>query len=282
MIALQPYSSTPNTVVGDLRVWQDVYSAQLDNRRDIFVWLPPSYEQSERRYPVLYMHDAQNLFDRYVSYAGEWEVDECMTALASEGLEAIVVALPNMRERRGLEYCPYPFVNHEGVAVVGQGDAYVRFIFETVKPAIDSALRTRPQAPCTGIIGSSMGGLISLYAALAYPHVFGMCGAFSTAYWFGEEALRKTAQEKATYEGRVYLDVGTREGETIEAWLGLEPEAAHEAYVRGVRDLRDALHARGCTRMLYVEEDGALHREAAWAKRLPHALRFLLAETTNA
>jgi len=279
---LKPYPSTPNSVTGDLRVWHDVYSPQLDNTRDLFVWLPPDYAQSERRYPVLYMQDAQNLFDRYVSYAGEWEVDETLTALSGEGLDAIVVGLPNMRELRGVEYCPYPFITFEGTPVVGRGDDYVRFLVETVKPLIDGTLRTRPEAPFTGIAGSSMGGLISQYAALTYPHVFGLCGSFSPAYWFGENALRQTTREKAAYPGRMYLDVGTREGETIERWLGLNGEAAHRAYVQGVRDLRDALQAGGCAALLYVEDEGAIHREAAWAKRLPAALRFLLKETRNA
>lgn len=279
---LKPYASTPNSVTGDLRVWHDVYSPQLDNRRDIFVWLPPDYEHGDRRYPVLYMHDAQNLFDRYSSYSGEWEVDETLTALAQEGLDAIIVGLPNMRERRGLEYCPYPFITYEGTPVDGQGEAYVRFIVETVKPAIDGALRTRPDAPFTGIAGSSMGGLISLYGALVYPQVFGLCGAFSTAYWFGENALLKTTREKAAYPGRMYLDVGTREGETLHGWLKLFGDDADHAYVQGVRDLRDALQAGGCTTLMYVEDEGALHREAAWAKRLPAALRFLLNETRNA
>lgn len=282
MQAWQQYQSQPNTVVGDLRVWHDAYSPQLDNRRDIFVWLPLTYASTDRRYPVIYMHDAQNLFDRYTSYSGEWEVDETMTALSAEGMDAIIVALSNTKEERGREYCPYPFVSFGGMNIAGKGDAYVRFISETVKPVIDTTFRTRPEVAATGIAGSSMGGLISLYAALAYPEVFGMCGAFSTAYWFGDNALLKTAREKHACPGRVYLDVGTREGETIEAWLGLESEAAHHAYVQGVRDLRDALIAGGGVpgkNLMYVEEEGAMHREAAWAARFPAAMRFLLKAT---
>lgn len=281
MLELQPYPSTPNTVVGDLRVLPTVYSPQLDNARDIYVWLPPDYERSDRFYPVIYMQDAQNLFDRHVSYSGEWEVDETMTALSAEGLDAIIIALPNMRERRGVEYCPCPFLTYEGTPAEGQGDAYVRFIAETVKPQIDSSLRTRPEAACTGIAGSSMGGLISLYAALAYPHVFGLCGSFSPAYWFGSAALLQSARVKTPYPGRMYLDIGTREGETLNGWFQLSGNEADRTYVQGVRDLHDALEAGGCAALLYIEEEGALHREAAWAKRLPAALRFLLAETRN-
>ncbi|MDX2141284.1 MAG: alpha/beta hydrolase-fold protein [Chloroflexota bacterium] len=284
MTLWQPYPKAQgSTVVGDLRVWQGLHSPQLNNERDMYVWLPSDYESTTRRYPVLYMHDAQNLFDKVNSYSGdsEWEVDETMTALTTEGLGAVVVALPNMREQRGLEYCPYPFTTYEGEAVIGQGDAYVRFIIETVKPVIDRTFRTQPDAPFTGIIGSSMGGLISLYGALVYPEVFGLCGAFSPAYWFGGNALLRTAQENADYPGRLYIDIGTREGETLTGWLGLTAEDGDHEYVRGVRDLYATVKAGGCATMMYVEEEGALHREAAWARRLPAALRFLLAETRS-
>jgi hypothetical protein len=97
----------PHTVVGDLRVLPQVHSPQLGNERDVLVWLPPSYAQGERRYPVIYMHDGQNLFDAHTGYSGEWGVDETLTALAPEGLEAIVVGLPNAGQARSLEYNPY-------------------------------------------------------------------------------------------------------------------------------------------------------------------------------
>ncbi len=276
---LQPYQAQPNTVVGDLRVWQDVYSPQLNNRRDIFVWLPPDYETSTRRYPVMYMHDGLNLFDRFASYSGEWEVDETMTRLAKEGLDAIIVGIPNMKEQRGIEYCPYVFRSYEGEQVAGRGDAYIRFITETIKPQIDQHFRTRPESSTTGIAGSSMGGLISLYGALVYPHVFGLCGCFSAAYWFGENGLVETVRSSAPYEGRVYLDVGTREGETIHGWLNIYGDAADAAYVQGVRDLRDALLEKNSAHVMYIEDEEAPHREWAWARRFPDAMRFLLQDT---
>ena len=276
---LESYRSHPNTVVGDLRVWRDVYSPQLDNTRDILVWLPPDYETSTRRYPVFYMHDAQNLFDANTGYAGEWQVDETMTMLAREGLAALVVALPNMREQRTTEYSPYR-VEMGDWRAEGTGDAYVRFLVDTVKPAVDRALRTRSEADSTGVAGSSMGGLISLYAAVTHPEIFGLCGAFSVAYWFGEHALAAQIRASERYPGRVYLDVGTREGETLGRWSGLSGTEADAAYVRGVRELRDTLTATGCGALMYVEDEGAAHRESAWAARFPEAMRFLLA--TNA
>jgi predicted alpha/beta superfamily hydrolase len=267
------YTDTVDThsVVGTLKVLKDFHSPQLDNARDVLVWLPPSYAGRDRRYPVLYMHDAQNLFDAGTSYVGEWMVDETMTALADEGLEAIVVGLPNQSNARALEYNPYP---------PGLGAAYVAFLADTVKPLIDGAFRTLPAAAHTGVAGSSMGGLISLYAFLMRGDVFSTCGAFSTAYWFGENGLLRTIAGQAGAPGHIYLDVGTAEGEVTHNW-GLSPdlETGHRDYVQGVRDLRDALLERGYRAgdsLLYVEDEGAIHRECAWAARLPTALRFLL------
>lgn len=279
MTTWQPYSSAPHSVVGTLLMTREVYSPQLDNVRDVFVWLSPAYADETRRFPVVYMHDGLNLFDRYTSYSGEWEVDETMTALSAEGLDAIIVGLPNMSDSRAVEYCPYPFINLDGTRTEGRGDAYVRFIVDTVKPLIDTAFRTNPDASATGIAGSSMGGLISLYAALTYPEVFGMCGAFSPAYWFGDNGLLETARTHATGSGRVYLDVGTREGETLNRWLHVYGQEADDAYTQGVRDLRDVLIARGYqsgSTLMYVEEADATHREDAWARRFPAAMRFLL------
>jgi predicted alpha/beta superfamily hydrolase len=276
-----PYIETveQHTVVGDLRITRDVFSPQLHNERDVYVWLPPSYNTGDRRYRVIYMHDAQNLFDKYASFVGEWEVDEAMTALAAEGLEAIIVALPNNTERR-IEYNPYP----QGAAPEhdGRGDSYLRFLVDTVKPLIDTDFRTLPDAANTGIAGSSMGGLISLYALLTYPDVFSFCGAFSPAYWFGNSGLVRTVSELATGKGRIYMDIGTSEGYIF---AGIpDPFTVHtadpdQAYLDGVRALRDGLIARGYQlggNLHYVEEEGAIHQESAWAKRLPNALRFLL------
>jgi predicted alpha/beta superfamily hydrolase len=266
-----------HSVVGDVRVWHSLASPQLGNARDVLVWLPPDYDTSERRYPVIYMHDGQNLFDNATSYAGEWQADETMTLLSGEGLAAIIVGLPNAGERRRIEYSPYDY--RMGLQRVrGEGDAYIRFVVETVKPLIDTHFRTRTDAAATGIAGSSMGGLISLYGFLMRPDVFGVCGAFSTAYWFGENKLLETVRERASGHGRVYLDVGTREGDTLTQFR-IAARDFNTMYRDGVRDLRDLLLARGYTarqNLLYVEDEGAPHNESAWARRLPDALRFML------
>ncbi len=280
MTKWEPYRRQSNSsVVGDLRVWQGLYSPQLNNAREVYVWLPTDYEASARRYPVVYMHDAQNLFDKATSYSGdsEWEVDETMTALSEDGFAAIIVGLPNMREMRGSEYSPYDWALNDK-AFRGAGDAYIDFIVETVKPLIDRHFRTQVAVRATGIAGSSMGGLISLYGFLKHPDVFDFCGVFSPAYWFGNDGLLTTTQRCADGHGRIYLDVGTHEGETLAAF-NLHQDDLDAAYVAGVRALRDALVPRGYVlgdNLMYIEEEGALHREAAWARRLPNALRFML------
>ncbi len=269
-----------HTVVGDLRVYPALHSPQLNNSRDVLVWLPPGYDAGERRYPVLYMHDGQNLFDAHSSYSGEWRVDETLMALHGEGLDAIVVGLPNQGEMRRVEYNPYPWQVGD-FTWDGRGDDYIAFITDTVKPLIDSTFRTRPERAATGIAGSSMGGLISLHGYLTRPDVFGLCGAFSPVY-FITDGLQRIIRERARTDGRVYLDIGGKEGDVVQRLVpenSLDLDAAHQAYVDGVRGLRDGLLMRGYRlneSLLYVEDPDAPHNEAAWAERLPAALRFLL------
>src|SRR5215217_1626799 len=148
-----------HTVVGTMKMLRDVQSPELENVRDLIAYLPPSYGDGERRYPVLYMHDGQNLFDQATSFGDEWRVDETMEELAGEGLEAIVIGVPNMGEERCEEYSPFVDAQAGG----GCGDDYLEFLVRTVKPLVDRSFRTLPDRENTGIAGSSMGGLISLY-----------------------------------------------------------------------------------------------------------------------
>jgi predicted alpha/beta superfamily hydrolase len=276
--ALHPGAST---VVGDLRVLPQVESPELGNRRDLLVHLPPSYTFGERRFPVLYMQDGQNLFDAATSFSGEWRVDETMVGLAAEGREAIVVGVANAGAERLDEYSPWRGGRHGG----GRGDAYVRFLVETVRPLVDAEFRTRREARATGVLGSSLGGLISLYAFFSRPEVFGMAGALSPALRFAGDAMLDFLARRPHVGGRVYLDTGTREGGVggsggsgwLDRWLaGL---TASRPYTRAVRRARRLLEAKGYRAgedLLHVEEPGGLHHEAAWSRRLPAALRFLL------
>lgn len=209
MPAPVPYGewrAAPHSVSGNVMVFPRVHSPQLANERPVTVYLPPSYRASRRRYPVLYMHDGQNLFDAGTSYIGvEWGVDECMERLAAEKIEAIVVGLWNTADRQK-EYTPF------ASWAKGMGVPYLDFVVRTVKPLIDGTFRTHRDRAHTGIMGSSLGGLISTFAYFKKPRTFGFMGALSPAYWPGNGAIYEMVKHVATPQvGRIYLDNGTHE-----------------------------------------------------------------------
>jgi predicted alpha/beta superfamily hydrolase len=266
-----------HTVVGTLKVRKGIRSPQLANRRDLYVYLPPSYDRGDARYPVIYMHDGQNLFDQLISYVGEWQVDETMEALSQEGLEAIVVGIPNKGKRRLDEYGPF---RDERLKVGGGGDAYLAFIVETVKPLIDRDFRTLPGREHTGIMGSSMGGLISLYGFFRHPETFGFAGVMSPSLWFAQGAIFPFVQAAPTTAGKIHLDIGTYEGPDMRDHHELPPTYVGR-HILSLRQMRDLLIQKGYrdgVDISYEEAPEAVHNEAAWARRLPGALRFLLAE----
>ena len=251
-------------VAGTVKVLRDVPSRELGNTRDILVYLPPSYATANRTYPTLYMHDGQNLFDEATSFAGKWGVDEALEEASDEGIEAIVVGIPNTGVERMQEYSPFKDARFGG----GRAADYVKFVVETVRPLVDDAFRTTGDREATATIGSSMGGLISLYAFFERPDVFGAVGAASPSLGFAQGAAIEYLERAPFVGGRIYIDVGTAEG---------RPEPAR--YVEKVRWARDLLLRKGYHEgrdLLYVEEDGATHNEAAWAGRFPRLLRFLL------
>lgn len=250
-----------HTVAGTVRRLAGFQSPRLGNHRDLFVYLPPSYgSRPDRRYPVLYMQDGQNVFDDALSFAGEWAVDQTLEEAAAEGLEAIVVAIPNMGTARIDEYLPFRDETLGG----GRGSDYIAFLADRVKARVDADFRTEQAAAATGVMGSSMGGLISLYAFFDRPDAFGFVGAMSPALWpAGHRALAEL-DDRPNVGGRIYVDVGTREG-----WGEL----------RDVRRLRKLLERKGYRRdedLLYIRERGGHHREAAWRRRFRRAVEYFL------
>ena len=206
---------------------------QLERTRRVWVYLPPGYRVpgDTTRYPVLYMHDGQNVFDAATSYVGEWGVDETLDSLAATGARVgIVVAVDHGVERRLDEYSPWRNDAHDAG---GEGDAYVDFLATTLKPFIDERYRTMPEREATGVAGSSMGGLISLYAALRYPEVFGRVGVFSPAFWF-TPGLYDFAARHLPFppDTRVYMVTGAREGD--------DPETYAHGHERMAALLRDS------------------------------------------
>jgi predicted alpha/beta superfamily hydrolase len=247
-------AGAPHTVTGTVVVQPGVYSPQLDNRRDVLVYLPPTYAARDRTYPVIYMQDGQNLFDADTAFGRqEWHVDETLEALSAEGLEAIVVGLPHMDAARLTEYNPFPVRG-------GRGEQYLDFIVETVKPIIDNCFRTQPERESTVLAGSSMGGLISFYGYFRHPLTFGAAIAMSPAFWYAGRALYQYVAEAPFLPGWLYLDRGTTE-------RGGERRMAQHLRTLGYG---------GEALLRYVEEAGGEHNEAAWARRLPEALRFVL------
>lgn len=248
-------------VPATLKVVEGVHSPQLGNQRDLLVYLPPSYEaEPERRYPVLYMHDGQNVFDPATSFAGHWQVGNALAHHAKRGAEAIVVAIPNMGAERLAEYTPHPDLIRGG----GDGDRYVSWLVETVKPMIDRKLRTMREPAHTIIAGSSLGGLISLYAHFRSPWTFGVAGVLSPALWFADGRIFDYVREQRPSTGRVHLDIGTHEG----------PDALEDT-----RLMKELLTDKGLVpgaTLSYYEDVGARHNERAWARRFRKVLPFLL------
>jgi predicted alpha/beta superfamily hydrolase len=186
------------------------YIPQLDRTRRIWIYLPPDYHTSELNYPVLYMHDGQNLFDAQTSFAGEWEVDETLNELSGQGVHVpIVVGIDNGGGYRIDEYTPWTNPQYGG----GEGEQYMAFITETLKPFIDENYRTLTERENTGIMGSSLGGLISHFGALQYQDVFGKAGIFSPSYWFSDSLWSFTTDAGKQSGIRFYLMCGGMEGE---------------------------------------------------------------------
>jgi predicted alpha/beta superfamily hydrolase len=179
---------------------------QLNTERKIWMYLPKSYATSNKKYPVIYMHDAQNLFDNKTSYSGEWNIDETLDSLNAE---VIVVGIENGGDKRIDELTPYPHAKYGG----GKADLYLDFIVNTLKPKIDSSYRTKNNAKNTAIMGSSLGGLVSFYAALRYPTVFGKIGCFSPAFWFNRKELNDVMQKTMTFTPKIYFMCGDNEGD---------------------------------------------------------------------
>ncbi|WP_438861446.1 alpha/beta hydrolase [Flavobacterium adhaerens] len=179
---------------------------QLKTTRKIWLYLPKGYETSTQKYPVIYMHDAQNLFDAKTSFAGEWNVDEKLDSLRAP---VIVVGIENGGEKRINELTPYKNEKYGG----GDTDKYLEFIVNTLKPEIDKKIRTKSNAKNTTIMGSSLGGLTSYYAVVKYPDVFGKAGVFSPAFWINRNEINVLTSNSKKLKNKIYFLCGDSEGD---------------------------------------------------------------------
>ncbi|HEX8269542.1 MAG TPA: alpha/beta hydrolase-fold protein [Flavobacterium sp.] len=184
-----------------------IESPQLGYIKKIWVYLPKGYALSSKKYPVIYMHDAQNLFDKNTSYSGEWNVDETLDSLNAE---VIIIGIEHGNEKRLDELTPFPNEKYGG----GKADDYLKFIVNTLKPTIDSRYRIKISAKNTAIAGSSLGGLVSYYATLKYPEVFGKAIIFSPSFWFSED-IYSFAKNKKKIKSKVYFLAGDKESDDM-------------------------------------------------------------------
>jgi predicted alpha/beta superfamily hydrolase len=258
-----------SSITGDVRTHAHFASKVLGNERTILVWLPPEYQTNPHtRYPVLYLHDGQNVFDASTSFAGEWRADETADELIRSGKiqPIIMVAIANSGAARIDEYTPS---RDEARSRGGKGELYSKFLIDEVKPFIDSHYRTQTDREHTAVAGSSLGGLISLYLGYRHGDVFGMCGVISPSLWWDNASLLKEIQidPQELKREKIWVDIGTAEGPAEEASQG----------VSYVQTLTKTLAGAGMVRdkdFVSRTIEGAQHNETAWASRFGDVLKF--------
>jgi predicted alpha/beta superfamily hydrolase len=246
-----------------------VKSALLGGERQLIVFVPEGYDaDSERRYPVLYMQDGQNLFDPKTSYVPgkDWRVDQTAQQLIRDGKiqPVIIVGIYHAGDKRVDEYAPTKDTKRNG----GRAATYLKALTEVIKPFIDREYRTHSCAWNTAIAGSSLGGLFTLYAGLERPEIFGKLAAMSPSVWWDRRYIVRAVERlKLKSRQSIWVDIGTREGSVT---------------VADARSLRDAFVEKGWTEnadLHYTEAEGAVHDEAAWAARVGPMLEFLFPVT---
>jgi predicted alpha/beta superfamily hydrolase len=266
------------TIVLNIADWQDNYPAavkkhtasanvhiisenfnipQLNRQRRVWIYLPANYATSHKKYPVIYMHDGQNLFDEYTSGFGEWGIDELLDKMRVKD-QCIIIGIDHGGEYRMSEYNPY-----DSKYGKGRGDDYVDFLVKTLKPYIDKHYRTKTGAKYTTVAGSSMGGLISLYAVIKYPNVFGNAGVFSPAFWIAPGIYPFAQQTKLFQNVRFYFVCGDIEDDTM---------------VANMQKMAAIIRAKGIsaanTPVVIIK--GAKHNETQWNNDFPAFYNWLI------
>jgi alpha-glucosidase len=233
----------------------DIEAPSLQTTKKIWVYLPLNYEKSNKKYPVVYMHDAQNLFDAKTAYAGEWNVDETLDRLK---MNVIVIGIEHGNEKRLEELTPYKHEKHGG----GNADAYLDFIINTLKPHVDKTYRTKTKAKHTTIFGSSLGGLISYYAILKHPETFGKAGIFSPSFWFTDDIYTLT-EKTEKIKAKLYFMCGDNESKDM---------------VTDFTKMTNLVEQRICKKsnLQQVIIKGGKHNEKLWREHFGDAMKWLL------
>lgn len=243
----------------EFRLYRNVGSQFLPKARDIIVWMPPGYEtETDRRYPVLYMHDGGTVF-------AQWRIDEIVKPLiASRQVEPLIIVMVNNGGTQDARFDEYTPTRSPEFRSGGKADAYGRMLVEEIKPFIDGEYRTLTDPANTGLGGVSLGGLVSLYLGLKHPAVFGKLAVMSPSVWWDNRLIvRRVKKLDSKPATRVWLDIGTGEGPRL---------------VDDVKELRDALVKRGWvldSDLNYFEAKGGRHNEESFAQRAGPMLKYL-------
>lgn len=234
-----------------------IEAPQLETTKKIWVYLPAGYADSTQKYPVVYMHDAQNLFDAKTSYAGEWGVDEVLDSLNDP--QVIVIGIEHGGDKRIDELTPFTNDEYGG----GHGDLYLEFIRNTLKPHVDATFRTLKDRDNTSIFGSSLGGLLSFYAAFKYHDTFSKIGVFSPSFWFNEEIYDVVSNSDIIEEPKIYILAGTAESENL---------------ISEIEKMRLLLLQNGINKdNLHLEiVEGGKHNENLWRSNFKSAILWLM------
>jgi predicted alpha/beta superfamily hydrolase len=247
-----PVKPRQNTATAQVHILDTAFFIpQLNRYRRIWIYLPKDYTQNSKKYySVLYMQDGQNLFNEQTAPFGEWGVDECLDSLENQnGNECIVVGMT--------EYNPYDNDKYGK----GEGKQYVDFLAQTLKPFIDAKYRTVKDMNHTFIAGSSLGALISLYAVMQYPQVFGRAGVFSPAFWFEPSMYEDMQKISFTKMPQFYFYAGVKEDETM---------------VNDMQRMEKIINAKNCCNIIEYISPTAQHNETYWRKYFPGFYKWLM------
>lgn len=230
---------------------------QLKTSKKIWVYLPKNYSSSDKKFPVIYMHDAQNLFDAKTSYVGEWNIDETLDSISAQ---VIVIGIEHGGEKRMEELTPFKHEKYGG----GNADNYLDFIVSTLKPYVDKNYRTKTNANNTALFGSSLGGLVSFYGVLKFPKVFGKVGCFSPSFWFNRKEIFELMEKTETFKTKVYFLCGDKEGD--------------DDMVRDLNAMESQVNSKRCycknlNKKIIVE--GGQHNEKLWREGFKKAYLWL-------
>lgn len=246
-----------------------MFSQELNKEKRVYIYLPKSYHTTDKYYPVLYMHDGQNLFDDKTAYMNRsWRLMD--SYIEHPELPEVIIVGVESDEDRSDELVPYEFTHPNGVKAGGNADLYLQFITVTLKPYIDRMYRTFKSPKNTGIMGSSFGGVNSTYAALAYGDYFTRFGCISNAYHYGGFFKQlKTLAEQASLHTvkKFYMDVGTKETDN---------SAINELYVDKNKEMYEILKTKmDDSQIRFTVIEDAIHHETEWENRFPDIIKFM-------